>query len=159
MNKEEILNHLCDASHLLDNAKDIFEILTKELKTEQPVVKIEPLTRTERGAYYEKEYGLGNLGTKIDNKLILVSLICSFTLMARAQNPSMTVMEVIKKLTNYETIAMDDKYGEEGKFYENLAITCESFMYGVTEGNTFGLKTGKEVRDKVIEIISNRLPF
>ena len=113
----------------------------------------------DRGAFYENEYGLGYLGDKIDNKLILISLICSFTLMVRKQNPSVTVMDCIKKLTDYESLPMNIKSSHVGKFYENLAIVCESFMYGVTEGNTFGLKNGLELKNKVTEIINNQVPF
>ena len=32
-------------------------------------------------------------------------------------------------------------------------------MYGVTEGNTFELKNGLELKNKVTEIINSRVPF
>lgn len=113
----------------------------------------------ERVVEYETTYGLGKLGEKIDNKLCLISLICSFVLIARKNNPNVTVLECVKKLTDYESLDYVSKNDELVKFYENLAIVSESFLYGVSEGNTFGLKNAKEVKDKILEIINTRLPF
>lgn len=113
----------------------------------------------ERGAAYEREFGLGQLGEKIDNKLILVSLICSFVLAARKKDPNITVLDCVKKLTDYESLAMNDRVGETGRYYENLAIICDSFLYGVSEGNTFGLKSATDLKAKVKDILSNYMPF
>lgn len=142
------------------------DAIINELSNTKPEIVREVLTRdigdlefNERGAAYEREFGLGNLGSKIDNKLILVSLICSFVLAARKKDPAVTVLDCVKKLTDYESLSMTDKTGMIGKYYENLAIICESFLYGVSEGNTFGLKTAADLKLKVNDILSTRVPF
>ena len=132
------------------------EVITETRNVYQ---NIGDLPFNERGAAYEREFGLGNLGAKIDNKLILVSLICSFVLAARKKDPNITALYCVKKLTDYESLAMDDRIGETGKYYENLAIICDSFLYGVSEGNTFGLTSALDLKAKVKEFLSNRMPF
>lgn len=133
--------------------------VVKEVETKYVMQDIGDLPFLERGAAYEREFGLGQLGEKIDNKLILVSLICSFVLAARKKDPNITVLDCVKKLTDYESLAMNDRVGETGRYYENLAIICDSFLYGVSEGNTFGLKSAADLKAKVKEILSNYTPF
>ncbi len=142
---------------IIETLRDSKPEIVKEVQYIQQ--NIGDLPFNERGAAYEREFGLGMLGDKIDNKLILVSLICSFVLAARKKDKNITVLDCVKKLTDYESLTMDDKVNGIGKYYENLAIICESFLYGVSEGNTFGLKSAADLKAKVKDILSNYTPF
>lgn len=164
VNKGLLINALEElkASHSLieKSATTMLNVLKSDQnKVTNFNLNIGALPFNNRCVEYQKEFGLGNLGIKIDNKLILVSLICSFVLAARKKNPAISVLDCVKTLTDYETLLEDDPIGEIRKYYENLAILCESFLYGVEEGNTFGLKNAKDLKNKVAEILSTRLPF
>lgn len=161
----ECLNEFKNAhATMYHNVDAIIEALKNckpEVITETKYIaqSVNDLSFNERGAEYERTFGLGNLGEKIDNKLILISLICSFVLAARKKDPNIKVIDCVKKLTDYESLSMNDRTGETGKYYENLAIVCDSFLYGVTEGNTFGLKSAVDLKTKVMEILAQRQPF
>lgn len=155
MDKNEVLSDWMRLNiQLQEQNQKVIELLKQE-----PELNNKDMTFQDKQVVYDKEFSLGFLGDKIDNKLILISLICSFVLMARKKDSSLTVLDCVKKLTDYEQLASVDKFGIDGKFYESLAVICESFLYGVTEGNTFGIKNAKDLKDKVKEILSNRVPF
>lgn len=149
--EETIASAVSLGSQLID------KIITESKKVEcvEVPINIQALPYDERKALYNNNFGLGFLGESIDNKLILISLICSYVLAMRKKKPEFTVLDGIKWLTEYE---VNGSYGEE-KYFENLAVICESFIYGVKTGNTFGLKSGNDLKEKVKEILSNRVPF
>ena len=157
--QEEYLN-LVESQRALEMKmlEKIMEQSNKIKKVEVPI-NYKSLPYTDRGALYGKYFGLGFLGNKIDDKLILISLICSFVLAARKKDPTITVLDCVKKLTDYETLSFQERAYGEGNFYENLAIVCEDFIYGIDTGNTFGLKNAVELKAKVKEILHNRVPF
>ena len=73
--KEEYLN-LVEAQRVLE-MKMLEKIMEQSNKIEKVEVPIgyKNLSYTDRGALYGKYFGLGFLGNKIDDKLILISLI------------------------------------------------------------------------------------
>lgn len=153
MEKENSLNEMCNT--FIDNVKKYVEDATNTPK----IYTLKELPYDDRKVIYNNEFDLGNLSDKIETKLILISLICSFVLSARVKSPSISTLECVKRLTDYDKLAPNEKILGSDHFYENLAIICDSFLYGVKEGNTFGLKTAVEIKAKIKEILSMHFPF
>lgn len=100
---------------------------------------------------YSKYFSLGKIEGDINNKFGLISLIGFLTHQARKKNPDASCYQVIMKVT-------------EGRYFpaeyvRGLAIVCEDFMYGVTEFNTCGCKSAKEMVTQINNILDKWLPF
>lgn len=109
------------------------------------------LTYEEKKALYGRHFSLGSLSTDISNKLALVSLICFLTNAKQKQEPSYTTYKMIQAVTKKNPLPID--------YVETLSIICDDYMYMCDTFPTFGLKTVKEMIDKLNEIISTWLPF
>lgn len=162
-NNEQITNMLDDIKkssiNIVDNICKINENLNKktneELSTLDLIKACKALDYEEKKKVYSLVFGLGNLGKKIDNKLILISLIGSFWLKVRDKN--MTIKEVVDILIDVNDIKQFSDHAETYK--EILAIQVEEFVYGIEEGNMFGLSSAAELKAKVSEIMQQCYPF
>lgn len=94
-------------------------------------------------------YSLGYMGSDINSKFAVISLIGYLTYLCRKKNPIVTYYQVVKKIAG-QSLPEDALQG--------LAVVCEDFAYGCMQFPTFGLK-GKEIPTKVREILLNSLPF
>lgn len=102
---------------------------------------------------YLKWFSLGGIAGEIDNKFALISLICALTAAQKNKNPDITCYEVIKKIIAKGGPQLTDDY------LFGLSIVCEDFLKGSTKFNTCGLKTAKEMVEKINEILEKWLPF
>lgn len=105
-------------------------------------------------AIYERYFSLGGIAGEIDNKFALISLICLLTDNQKKKNPDITCYEVIEKITS------KGRGGRLPEMYlQGLAIVCEDFRKGSNSYNMCGLKSGKEMVDRINDILDKWLPF
>ena len=98
---------------------------------------------------YNKYFSLGFLGDDISNKFALISLTCYLTEKLKEKKPDITHWSVLYKLSN----------GSVPEYYlKGLAVICSDLSYGCKEFPTFDLK-GKEIPDKIKELLNQHLPF
>lgn len=102
---------------------------------------------------YERYFSLGGIAGEIDNKFALISLICILTNAAKKKNPDTNCYSIICKVTE----SCKNRLPEE--YIQGLAIVCEDFMKGSNKFNACGLKSAKEMVDKINEILEKWLPF
>lgn len=153
-----MLNEIKKASiNIVDNVCKINENLNtgKTLDTLDLIKACKALSYEDKKSVYCAVFGLGNFGKTIDNKLILLSLIGSFWLKVRDKN--MTIKEVVDILIDVNDIKQFSDHAETYK--EILAIQVEEFVYGIEEGNMFGLSSAAELKAKVSEIMQKCYPF
>ena len=96
---------------------------------------------------------INNVYIDIDNKFALISLICLLTDAQRKKSPGVTCYSIIKKVLSIIKLEIPDDY------CEGLAIICEDFMIGTNKYNSCGLKSSKEIIEKIGQILANWLPF
>ena len=113
----------------------------------------ETLTYAEMKSLYSKYFSLNGIAGEIDNKFALISLICALTAAQKNKNPDITCYEVIKKIIAKGGPQLTDDY------LFGLSIVCEDFLKGSTKFNTCGLKTAKDMVEKINEILEKWLPF
>lgn len=105
--------------------------------------------------FYNENFSLGYINSghnrsAIEERMILISLICYVTYKSKLKNPDTTHYQIIMKLS--------DKLGLPDNFIKGLAIICEDFSYQCTEFPTFGLK-GQDILKEIRSILSGFLPF
>ncbi len=111
---------------------------------------INGMTYAEMQECYDKNFSLGYISKKIQDKFLLISLICYLTYKAKQKSPGVTHWQIIKKLTEGLNLPERSLMG--------LSIMCDDFSYGCTEFPTFGIDS-KEIIIKVKQIFNNILPF
>lgn len=94
-------------------------------------------------------YSLGYMGTDINSKFAVISLVGYLTFVLRKKKPDVTCYQVIKKIVG-EGLPED--------IIKGLSIVCSDFAYGCEQFPTFGL-SDKDIPKKVREILLNSLPF
>lgn len=116
------------------------------------------LTLSQLNEIYQQYFSLRNVHTSIDNKFGLISLVCFLTKQARVKKPDATCLQVLEKV-NAPTKENPFLACPDGDFIKGLAIICEDYM--LTEGDfmTFGLKSAKDIVNKIREILGTELPF
>ena len=105
--------------------------------------------------FYSDNFSLGYISSghnrsAIEERFILISLICYITYKAKLKNPDTTHYEIIMKLSK--------NLGLPETFIKGLAIVCEDFSYDCTDYPTFGLK-GQDIIKEVISILKSYIPF
>ena len=114
---------------------------------------IENYSYSDLKAIYERYFSLGGIAGEIDNKFDLISLICLLTDNQKKKNPDITCYEVIEKITAKGKNKLPEPY------IFGLSIVCEDFRKGSESFNNCGLKSGKEMVEKINEILDKWLPF
>ena len=94
---------------------------------------------------YSENFSLGN----IQDKFVLISLICKLTHIFSRKKPNVTCYQIIKKII-----------GEQlpENFIQALAIICEDFSYNCNDFPNFGFED-KEMPKEIKRILMNYLPF
>ena len=111
------------------------------------------LSYEDRKEIYANNFSLSYLNTDIGSKFALISLICYLTHKMQLKKPGINCYKVIMKIIDKEA----HTYNME--FIENLSIMCEDFMKNTSEFLTFDIKTGKEMAQKIREILHTWIPF
>lgn len=104
---------------------------------------------------YSDNFSLGYINSghghsAIEERFILISLICYVFNKNKPKNPDLTYYSLIYKLSN--------GLGLKDEFIKGLSIVCEDFAYQSNEFPTFGLE-GKEILKRIIEILKSIMPF
>ena len=92
---------------------------------------------------------------KMNNKLVLISLICLVSQKMSVDNKTVTPKDVIEKIVAH-TLNYNDSYDH---YLIGLSIVCDDMMNGVTEIDSFGLKTSGDIINKIKSILAEWLPF
>jgi hypothetical protein len=109
-------------------------------------------TLTDLHSTYNRYYSLACLNVSPEQKFALISLICFLTQQARKKNPSVTVEQVIKKITASTT-------GNSPGLLRALCCICEDYLKVPGEFPIFGAKSSKEIVDTILKILNMELPF
>jgi hypothetical protein len=96
-----------------------------------------------------KYYNLHRLACGFNNKMALISMICSLMQAYEQSKKVITFLELINKLSDETT---DDLKKE-------LAEICEAFYADPKIFDNFGFKSAKEIKIEVNRILSLELPF
>lgn len=99
---------------------------------------------------YRNYFSLGSLGTNINLKFALISLLGYMVNSMKKKKPGTTYYEVVAKLA--------DKTGLEEDEIQAIAIITEDFSYGCTDFPTFGVQP-KDMPTKIRELMGKFLPF
>ena len=107
------------------------------------------LTYQQLQKLYSENFSLGNINGNIQDKFVLISLICNLTRIFSRKKPDVTCYQIIKKII-----------GEQlpEKFIQALAIICEDFSYNCNDFPNFGFED-KEMPKEIKRILMNYLPF
>lgn len=105
--------------------------------------------------FYLQNFSIGYINSghgrsAIEERFILISLICYITYKSKLKNPDTTHYEIIMKLSKNS--------GLPESFIKGLSIVCEDFSYCCTDFPVFGLK-GKDIIKEAVEILNSFLPF
>lgn len=101
---------------------------------------------------YNKYFTLGFLGSDINNKFALISLVCYLVYKLKPKNPDITHWSVLYKINSRGT------YHVPEELLKSLAIICSDFGYGCIEFPTFGIPD-KDIPAKIKELLEKHLPF
>lgn len=104
---------------------------------------------------YSEYFSLGyingnNTRSPIENRFVLISLICYVTYKTKLKNPDTTHYQIITKLS--QNLGLPDE------FIKGLSIICEDFSYQCTKFPTFGLE-GKNILLEINAILKTYIPF
>lgn len=107
------------------------------------------MTYRELSDIYSKNFSLGNLNGGIQDKFILISLVCKLKLLLSQKKPDVTHYQIIKKII-----------GEQlpENFIKGLSIICDDFSYNCTDFPNFGFEP-KDMPKEIHKILMNYLPF
>jgi hypothetical protein len=113
------------------------------------------MTFKELQKIYSENFSLGYIDgngarSPIENRFVLISLICYITYKTKLKNPDATHYQIIMKLST--------GLGLPDDFIKGLSIVCEDFSYACHTFPTFGLK-GKDIIKEVISILKTYIPF
>ena len=108
-------------------------------------------TYSELKDLYKRNFTLGYIDSKFENKLALISLTSYITFLARKKDPNATVYSMLKKITKESDCVPDE-------FLWALSIICEDLMYGADDFPTFGLNT-REIIPTIQNLLKKYLPF
>jgi hypothetical protein len=105
--------------------------------------------------FYSENFSIGHINgdprrSSIENKFILVSLICYVVSKSKLKNPDTTYYEIVAKLSQ--------NLGVPDEFIKALAIVCEDFGYDSKSFPTFGLK-GNDIIKEIRRILNTYIPF
>lgn len=104
--------------------------------------------------FYSDNFSLGYINasgrSSIENRFVLISLICYVTFKYKLKDPDTTYYGIITKLNKDIHLPED--------FIKGLAIVCEDFAYQCQDFPVFGLK-GNEIVKEIKNILSTYLPF
>lgn len=98
---------------------------------------------------YSKYFSLGFLGSDVNKKFALISLVCYITEKIKKQKPDWTHWKTLYEI-NKGTVPED--------LLKGLAVICSDFAYGCTSFPTFGI-SNKDIPNKIRELLGEHLPF
>lgn len=107
------------------------------------------LTYQELRKFYVENFSLGNLNGSIQEKFVLISLVCRLKFLLSKKKPDVTHYQIIKKII-----------GEQlpEKWIKGFAIVCEDFSYNCKDFPNFGFED-KEMPKEIHKILMTYLPF
>lgn len=103
----------------------------------------------EMQSIYNRYFSLGYLGTDINNKFALISLVCYITNKLKKKHPDWT---------HWRTLSEISKGYLPEDLLKGLAIICNDLSYGCTSFPTFGI-ADKDIPAKIKELLDKCLPF
>ena len=105
---------------------------------------------------YTVVFGFGSLASiNIADKLVLISLVGLSAFKLKENNPKLTTLEFLEKVTKVDKKSDESFYN----FLCNLAILVDDLSYGTNQFDACGLKSSAEIINKIKEILQTWLPF
>lgn len=115
----------------------------------------EGLNYAQKKDIYEKEFSIGNFfSDDLNDRFMLISLIAFTYKKMKDKNPSVTVLQILLKITNQE-----EDNSAYYQFLEAISILVEDLSYGVKKIDPCGFKTSQEIINKIKEILNSWTPF
>ena len=111
---------------------------------------MDTMTFQDLKCFHNKYFSLGNLGTDINSKFALISLIGYLVTNLKKKNPDVTFYSTIAKIN--EDIHLPDD------LVKGLAIVCEDFAFNCTNFPTFDIQP-KDIVKTIKDILALWMPF
>lgn len=126
--------------------------------SEQEITPIfDSLTYEQKLHLFTRYFSSGYLSDRnLDTKLELIKLICFVTYKMREQNKTISVKEVIEKITHKD---LSTPLLGLQTYLLGLSIVCEDFLYEVDTINISGFKDSNAVITRIREILESWFPF
>lgn len=117
--------------------------------------EIQSLSYESKKKLYRSIFSVGYLSSNdLNDRLILISLLSLTYKKMKLKDEKITPLSILLKITGY----IPDNSGFY-YFLESLAILVEDFSYGIEKIDPCGMKTSKEIIEKIKSLLSTWLPF
>lgn len=116
--------------------------------------QIKKLDYKDKHQIYQNLFSTGYLSLKLNDKLILISLIALAHQKLKVKSPDLTIFTFLIKLTN-----TSEENTSFRAFLEALSFLVEDLTYGTKVFDSCGLKTSQEIITKIKELLAQWLPF
>lgn len=116
--------------------------------------QIDDLNYDEKKRLYTMCFSSGYFPSgSLNDKLAIVSLVGLSVSKLKLQNPEMTTLEFLSRVTGVK----EESNG--WKYIEAFSILVDDMCYEITKYDTFGLKNSKDIVNKIKETFETWLPF
>ena len=123
--------------------------------TNDVIKTLQGMSYEEKNDVYSHVYSLGTYSSDtVNDKVILISLISLLYIKMQVKHPGTTPIKILMKITGQKK--------DNSIYYqmlETLSIMVEEFSYACKTASPYGLKTSKEIINKIKEILSAWIPF
>lgn len=116
--------------------------------------QIQQFNYEDKRQVYQNLFSTGYLSLKLNDKLVLISLIALAHQKLKIKTPDLTILKFLIKLTN-----PSEEDASFRSFLEALSFLVEDLTYGTEVFDSCGLKTSQEIITKIKELLSQWLPF
>lgn len=118
--------------------------------------QLKELSYSDKSKLFTRTFGFGTIESiKLNDKLILISLIAFAHSKLKVNNPDLTILDLLLQITKVDK----DKNKHFYDALENLAIYIEDLTYGSKEFDSCGLDNSKDIINKIREYLLSWLPF
>jgi hypothetical protein len=120
------------------------------------VKDINSLNYTDKQLLYSQTYSLGHIGDKMDDLLIVLSLLALTLQKLKAKNPNITPEIILNKIFK-KSLHLENVHFL--KFLSNIAILTQDLADTYTSINSCGLKNSNEIINKIKNLLDTWTPF
>lgn len=113
--------------------------------------QIKEMSFEDKSQVFHACFNLGYLGENVNSKFPLIGLIALVSTKLQEKNPSLK--------NTYDVLTQVIKPRVSAEDLMTLGLFVDSFSYGVKKFDNYGLKTSKEILDKIKELLNAWTPF
>lgn len=124
-------------------------------KIKEIIPHIKYLSYEDKKKIYLENFSIGYVSSsELNDRLALISLVALVYQRMKITNPNVTALQILQQITKQKK---DNSYFYF--FLEALAIFVEDISYGIKKIDPFGLKTSKDIINKIKDLLNTWIPF